>query len=89
MKILLLDVYPNKNYRLIKDTNCSYGTGNDFGDSLLCKILKKFSKKNLFWPTISTGYCLSVLKKLGHDVQYSNEVIEGFDIYIYIFNNIS
>lgn len=89
MKILLLDLYPIRDYRLVKDTNGSYGTGNDFGDSFLCKILKKLTKKNLFWPTISTGYCLTVLKNLGHEVEYSNKFLEGYDIYILISSIIS
>ena len=32
MKFVILDVYPAKKHRLIKDTAGGYGTGNDFGD---------------------------------------------------------
>ena len=39
MKFVILDVYPKKNHRLIKDTAGGYGTGNDFGNSLFSKIL--------------------------------------------------
>ena len=42
MKFVILDVYPNKNHRLIKDTAGGYGTGNNFGN-------------NLFWFD-TTGY---------------------------------
>ena len=46
MKILLLDVYRDGvNYRISKDTNGSYGTGNDYGDSLFAKFLKRISMK--------------------------------------------
>jgi hypothetical protein len=41
MKILILDPYPNCNYRIQKDTSGGYGTANDFGNSLVSKILKK------------------------------------------------
>ena len=44
MRVLLLDVYrQDVDYRISKDTNGSYGTGNDYGDSLLAKFLKKIS----------------------------------------------
>ena len=42
MKILILDVYPKTDYRISKDQNGGYGTANDYGDSLLSKILKFF-----------------------------------------------
>ena len=31
MKFTILDVYPRKAHRLIKDTAGGYGTGNNFG----------------------------------------------------------
>ena len=33
MKFVILDVYPDKKHRLVKDTAGGYGTGNDFGSS--------------------------------------------------------
>ena len=39
MKFIILDVYPEKNHRLIKDTAGGYGTGNNFGQSLFSKLL--------------------------------------------------
>tara|TARA_B100001063_G_C16767408_1_gene559518 strand:- start:2049 stop:3365 length:1317 start_codon:yes stop_codon:yes gene_type:complete len=89
MKILLVDLYPDRDFRLIKDTNGSYGTGNDFGNSILCKVFKRLSKKNLFWPTTTTAYTMSVLKEVGHDVEYSNGLIQGFEVYIFISSIIS
>ena len=39
IKFVILDVYPNKRHRLIKDTAGGYGTGNDFGIHFF-KIIK-------------------------------------------------
>ena len=46
IKILVLDVYPNVDYRISKDQNGGYGTANDYGDSFLSKILYSFSRRN-------------------------------------------
>ena len=46
MKILIVDIYPKKNFRLIKDTNGAYGTGNDFGDGLFTRFLNISLKKS-------------------------------------------
>ena len=39
MKILLLDVYPKKDYRISKDQNGAYGTANNYGTKLFSKII--------------------------------------------------
>ena len=38
MKFVILDVYPDKKHRLVKDTAGGY-TGNDFGGLLFSKFL--------------------------------------------------
>jgi radical SAM superfamily enzyme YgiQ (UPF0313 family) len=77
MKVLLLDVYKkNVDYRISKDTNGSYGTGNDYGDSLFAKFLKKISKRTNFWPPLYLMYTGSVLRDKGHEVKYSNQIID-------------
>ena len=45
MKFLILDIYPNGDYRLVKDTAGGYGTGNDFGNSFFSKLINKFVSK--------------------------------------------
>ena len=45
LKILLLDIYPNKNYRISKDQNGGYGTANDYGDNFFLKLLSLYIKK--------------------------------------------
>ena len=41
MKFVILDIYPEKKHRLVKDTAGGYGTGNDFGNSFFSKLLNK------------------------------------------------
>ena len=85
MRVLLLDVYrQDVDYRISKDTNGSYGTGNDYGDSLLAKFLKKISKRTNFWPPLYLMYAGSVLRDKGHHVEYSNsfQQINYYDVII-------
>ena len=77
MKILLLDVYRDGvNYRISKDTNGSYGTGNDYGDSLFAKFLKRISKRTNFWPPLYLMYTGAVLREQGHSIEYANKDAE-------------
>jgi radical SAM superfamily enzyme YgiQ (UPF0313 family) len=92
MKILILDPYPNCNYRISKDTSGGYGTANDFGNSLVSKILKKKFKQNSNWPPLFSAYTFSVLKKNGHDVKYSQNIpsnMDGFKIIIIVSSIVS
>ena len=85
MRVLLLDVYrQDVDYRISKDTNGSYGTGNDYGDSLRAKFLKKISKRTNFWPPLYLMYAGSVLRDKGHHVEYSNsfQKINDYDVII-------
>ena len=50
MKFLILDVYPNDDFRLVKDTAGGYGTGNDFGNSFFSKLINKFVSKMIAMP---------------------------------------
>ncbi|MFL2630134.1 MAG: B12-binding domain-containing radical SAM protein [Thermodesulfobacteriota bacterium] len=77
MRILLLDVYRDGvNYRISKDTNGSYGTGNDYGDSLFAKFLKRISKRTNFWPPLYLMYTGAVLREQGHSIEYANKDTE-------------
>ena len=44
MKILILDPERQVSHRISKDTSGGYGTGNNFGDTLIPKFLKKTLK---------------------------------------------
>ena len=42
---LILDIYKNDNWRLVKDTAGGYGTGNDFGNSIISKLINSLVSK--------------------------------------------
>ena len=73
MKFLILDVYKNNNWRLVKDTAGGYGTGNDFGNSLFSKLINAFVSKMISMPPMYSIYILSILKKES-DVIYSKNL---------------
>ena len=73
MKFIIVDVYPNKNHRLIKDTAGGYGTGNNFGKNFFSKLLNVYVDSNIGMPAIEIMYISSILKK-------NNEVIYTRDL---------
>ncbi len=81
MKILILDPEKKVSHRISKDTSGGYGTGNNFGDTLIPNFLKKTLKKIHDWPAIHAVYSMSVLKQNGHDVHYSKTIPEGYENY--------
>ena len=83
-KVLILDIYPKVNYRISKDQNGGYGTANDYGDSMLSKILKLLVKGSVDFPPL---YCVQVcgeLSNTNHDVIYKREEnnFEKYDLII-------
>ena len=72
MKFVILDVYPNKKHRLIKDTAGGYGTGNDFGNTIFSKILNLYVDNNIGMPAIEIMIISSILKK-NHEVHYTRD----------------
>lgn len=88
MRILIADIYPTDNWRLVKDTAGGYGTGNNFGESFFSKILNKFVGAMISMPAMSSIYVWSILKKQGHDVDYlrttnnNNLDLESYDFII-------
>ena len=73
IKVLILDAYPNDNWRLVKDTAGGYGTGNDFGNSLISKTMNFFVSKMISMPPMYALYIQSILKKRGHSVEYTKK----------------
>ena len=87
MKILIADIYPNVNHRLIKDTAGGYGTGNDFSSNFFLSFLNNFLGSMLSMPPMSAIYTYSILKRKGHDVDYIRTtkdayVNDNYDVYI-------
>ena len=73
IKFVILDVYPKKNHRLIKDTAGGYGTGNDFGNSLFSKLLNIYVDGNIGMPSIEIMIISSILKK-NNKVHYTRNL---------------
>ena len=71
MKILILDIYKNDNWRLVKDTAGGYGTGNDFGNSFFSKLINSLVSKMINMPPMYSMYIFSILKKRNSEVIYS------------------
>ena len=83
-KVLILDVYRNKPYRISKDQNGGYGTANDYGDSLVLKILNNYVKKNIDYPPLHAVYSAGQLRANGFEVEYSRTLDkeQNFDLYV-------
>ena len=72
MKFVILDVYPNKNHRLIKDTAGGYGTGNNFGNNLFSRLLNIYVDSKIGMPAMEIMYISSILKK-SNEVHYTRD----------------
>lgn len=83
MRILILDVYPETNYRISKDQNGGYGTANNYGRNLISKLLKIFVKNSIDFPPLYSVYVAGELLNQGYDVSYSKNLdSKDFDLYI-------
>lgn len=82
-KFLILDPYRSVDYRISKDTSGGYGTGNNFGNSIIPKFLKRTLKKVSEWPPLFAAYTFSVLKAQGFNVDYERITPKNLDRYDY------
>ena len=73
MKFVILDVYPDKKHRLVKDTAGGYGTGNDFGNSFFSKFLNIYVDQSIGMPAIEIMIISSILKQ-DHQVYYTRNI---------------
>ena len=73
MKFVILDVYPNENHRLIKDTAGGYGTGNNFGKTLFTKLLNQYVDSKIGMPAMEIMYISSILK-IDNEVHYTRDL---------------
>ena len=79
MKILILDIYPNKPYRISKDNNGGYGSANKYGTNLISKAINWFVKKNVDWPPLSCVHVAGILREKNHQVEYMKTLPENLD----------
>lgn len=70
MNICLLDVYSDRPYRVSKDTNGGFGTGNHFGSALFPRLLTAIKKRSVDFPPLYLPYVSASLKGFGHRVAY-------------------
>ena len=85
MKILILDIYPKKPYRISKDNNGGYGSSNRYGSNLISKAISWFVKHNVDWPPLSSVHIAGILKAKGHKVFYKRELpkfLNDYDLFI-------
>jgi radical SAM superfamily enzyme YgiQ (UPF0313 family) len=70
LNIFLLDVYKKCNFRVSKDTNGGFGTGNEFGKGIFPSLLTYIKKKSTDFPPLYLAYLSGVLRSKGHKVLY-------------------
>ena len=66
MNFLIIDPYPNDDWRLVKDTAGGYGTGNDFGNSIISKAMNFFVSKMISMPPMYALYIYSILNQINY-----------------------
>jgi len=84
MNILLLDVYPDVDYRISKDQNGGYGTANNYGKTIFTTLLKKLVNKSIDFPPLYSVQVLGELKNASHNIKYSKIIPENLDLYDFI-----
>ena len=90
MKFLILDIYKNDNWRLVKDTAGGYGTGNDFGNSFFSKLINALVSKMINMPPMYAMYIYSILRNKNSEVLYSkNYDPKNLDEFDYIITTSS
>ena len=77
MKILILDPYPKRPYRISKDTSGGYGTANRFGDGWTSRAITWLFSNEVDWPPLYCVYTAGVLRDQGHTVDYAREWPDG------------
>ena len=82
MNILVLDVYPDVDYRISKDQNGGYGTANNYGNTIFTKFLKLIVSKSIDFPPLFTVQVIGELKSSNHNVKFSKKFQQTFMILI-------
>jgi len=85
LKILFLDIYKKESFRINKDVNGGFGTGNNYVGGFFTKLLAKYQKESIFWPPIYLASTMGVTKNFGHKCKYTTNLKDAdynFDIFI-------
>ena len=85
LRILFLDIYKNEGFRINKDVNGGFGTGNNYVGGIFTKLLAKYQKESIFWPPIYLASTMGVAESLGHKCKYTTNIKDAnynFDIFI-------
>ena len=69
IKVQILDVYPDVDYRISKDQNGGYGTANNYGKTIFTTLLKKLVNKSIDFPPLYSVKVLGELKNANHDIE--------------------
>ncbi|NQU61347.1 MAG: radical SAM protein [Rhodospirillales bacterium] len=73
MKVLILDSYPKRPYRISKDTIGGFGTANRFGDGWTGRAITWLVSQEVDWPPLYCVHAAGVLRAQGHEVEYARE----------------
>ena len=85
LKILFLDIYKNEGFRINKDVNGGFGTGNNYAGGFFTKLLAKYQKESIFWPPLYLASTMGVVDSFGHKCKYTTNLKDAnydFDIFI-------
>ena len=82
MKIALLQIKTDKKGFVNKDVSGGMGTVSHFGNSFMARLLTWLKKKGVGYPVLTLGYLAGILKKNGHEVIVSNNIIPESDLTI-------
>ncbi len=77
MKILVLDPYADRPWRISKDTIGGYGTANRFGDGLVSRAITWVMAREVDWPPLYAVHTAGVLRSQGHEVSYARHLGAG------------
>jgi anaerobic magnesium-protoporphyrin IX monomethyl ester cyclase len=81
LRLHFLDIYRDVTFKINKDVNGGFGTGNDFGSSLIGKLISNAEKKSITYPPLYLVSSLSVLASQSHNCTFSTKII-GVDSFL-------
>ena len=84
-RILFLDIYKKEGFRINKDVNGAFGTGNNYAGGKFTRLLARYQKESIFWPPLYMASTLGVLENQGFKCVYSTNLKESsidYDFFI-------